>query len=231
MGETTRFVDRRDAGRRLAAELTSYAQRADVVVLGLPRGGVPVAFEVAAALDAPLDVFVVRKLGVPGREELAMGAIASGGVRVLNQDVVAAAGIGPEAVEQVTERERQTLFRQEGAFRGGRAPVEVRDRTTIAVDDGLATGATMRAAVTALRERAAAAIVVAVPTAPRETCEALRSIADEVVCTTTPDPFTAVGLWYEDFAPVSDDEVQAVLASRARGGEPSAGGPGEPPAD
>jgi putative phosphoribosyl transferase len=212
MGETTRFADRHDAGRRLATQLTSYAERSDVVVLGLPRGGVPVAFEVAVALGAPLDVFVVRKLGVPGHEELAMGAIASGGVRVLNPDVVAAAHVSPDEVELVTHRELETLVRQEAAFRGGRPPVEVTDRTAIAVDDGLATGATMRAAVTALRERAAATIVVAVPTAPRETCAVLRSLADQVVCVTTPDPFTAVGLWYEDFTPVSDNDVQSVLA-------------------
>jgi predicted phosphoribosyltransferase len=214
MGVRAHFADRREGGRRLAEELESYAGRREVVVLGLPRGGVPVAFEVAAALRAPLDVFVVRKLGVPGHEELAMGAIASGGVRVLNQDVVKASGISPQEVEWVTERELETLSRQERAFRGERPPIEVKDRTAIAVDDGLATGATMRAAVTALRELGAAAIVVAVPTAPRETCEALRKIADEVVCATTPDPFMAVGLWYADFTPVTDDEVQSVLGVR-----------------
>jgi predicted phosphoribosyltransferase len=214
MGVRAHFADRREGGRRLAEELESYAGRREVVVLGLPRGGVPVAFEVAAALRAPLDVFVVRKLGVPGHEELAMGAIASGGVRVLNQDVVKASGISPQEVEWVTERELETLSRQERAFRGERPPIEVKDRTAIAVDDGLATGATMRAAVTALRELGAAAIVVAVPTAPRETCEALRKIADEVVCATMPDPFMAVGLWYADFTPVTDDEVQSVLGAR-----------------
>lgn len=230
MGETTRFADRHDAGRRLAAELTSYAERQDVVVLGLPRGGVPVACEVAAALDAPLDVFVVRKLGVPGHEELAMGAIASGDVRVLNRDVVVASAISPDELEQVTQRELETLARQEASFRGERPPVEVKDRTAIAVDDGLATGATMRAAITALRERGAAEIVVAVPTAPRETCEALRSLADQVVCLITPHPFMAVGLWYEDFAPVSDNDVQLVLAGRHYGEDRPAGGPSEPPA-
>jgi putative phosphoribosyl transferase len=230
MSGRARFADRRDGGRHLAGELTQYAGREDVVVLGLPRGGVPVACEVADALGAPLDVFVVRKLGVPGHEELAMGAIASGGVRVLNQDVVAASAVSPEEIERVTQRELETLLRQEGAFRGERPPVAVKHRTAIAVDDGLATGATMRAAVTALRERAAAAIIVAVPTAPRETCAALRNIADEVVCATTPDPFMAVGLWYANFAPVSDEEVQAVLAGRSREAGPPAGGSTEPPA-
>jgi putative phosphoribosyl transferase len=213
MDDGTRFADRHEAGRRLAEELMAHAGRDDVVVLGLPRGGVPVAFEVANALRAPLDVFVVRKLGVPGHEELAMGAIASGGVRVLNADVVEASGVGPEELERVTARELETLSRQEVAYRGARPPVEVRDRTAIAVDDGLATGATMRAAVTALRERGAAEIVVGVPTAPRETCRALGSLADQVVCVSSPDPFTAVGLWYEDFAAVSDEEVRALLGS------------------
>jgi predicted phosphoribosyltransferase len=210
MSDGTRFADRRDAGRRLAAELTQYAAREDVVVLGLPRGGVPVAGEVARALGAPLDVFVVRKLGVPGHEELAMGAIASGGIRVLNDDVVAAAGIGVDEVERIAARELETLTAQERSYRGDSPPVEVRARSVIVVDDGLATGATMRAAITALRERARDT-VAAVPTAPRETCEALREIADEVVCVSTPDPFMAVGLWYRDFSPVSDDEVRRLL--------------------
>lgn len=182
-----------------------------MVVLGLPRGGVPVAYEVANALAAPLDVFVVRKLGVPGHEELAMGAIASGGVIVFNEDVVAAVGIDREQIEAVARRELETLTRQEVSFRGDRPPVEVRDRIAIVVDDGLATGATMRAAVQALQDLAAKVIVVAVPTAPRETCEALRREVDEVVCATTPDSFTAVGMWYRDFAPVSDDEVRKLL--------------------
>jgi putative phosphoribosyl transferase len=207
------FADRFDAGRRLAAELTAYAGGDDVVVLALPRGGVPVAAEVATALGAPLEVFVVRKLGVPGQEELAMGAIASGGVRVLNEDVVAASAIGPEEITRITEREGETLKEQERAYRGGRAPVKVADRVAIVVDDGLATGATMRAAVTALRELGARRIVVAVPTAPRETCRSLRAIADEVVCATSPDPFRAVGLWYADFAPVDDEQVRELLGS------------------
>ncbi len=223
MSEQTRFDDRHDAGRRLAAALTAYAERRDVVVLGLPRGGVPVAYEVARALHAPLDVFVVRKLGVPGHEELAMGAIASGGVMVLNDDVVLATGIDREQIDQVAARELETLTRQEQRFRGERPPLEVRDRVAIAVDDGLATGATMRAAVTALRDSGARAIVVAVPTAPRETCEMFRREVDEVVCATMPEPFTAVGLWYRDFTPVSDDQVRELLGEAPPGErEPSA---------
>lgn len=213
MSDGTRFADRHDAGQRLASDLAGYSGRDDVVVLGLPRGGVPVAFEVARALGVPLDVFVVRKLGVPSQHELAMGAIASGAVRVLNEDVVAAARVEPAELERVTQRELETLTAQERAYRGDRPPVEVGGRTAIVVDDGLATGATMRAAIKALRERGARRIVVAVPTAPRETCQALRPVVDEVVCATTPDPFTAVGLWYEDFAPVSDDEVRELLGA------------------
>jgi predicted phosphoribosyltransferase len=212
MGDQPRFADRQDAGRRLAALLGQYGGRDDIVVLGLPRGGVPVAYEVARALEAPLDVFLVRKLGVPGHEELAMGAIASGGVMVLNDDVVIATGVGREEIVAVAARELETLTRQERSFRGDRPPAEIRDRLAIAVDDGLATGATMRAAIRALRNQGAKAIVVAVPTAPLETCEALRRQVDEVVCVRTPDPFMAVGLWYRDFAPVSDDEVRALLA-------------------
>ncbi len=213
MSAQPRFADRHDAGECLAAELSDYAGRDDVVVLGLPRGGVPVAYEVARTLGVPLDVFVVRKLGVPGHEELAMGAIASGGVRVLNDDVVAATGVQPDEIERVTSRELDTLGAQERAYRGDRPPIAVSGKSVVVVDDGLATGATMRAAVTALRERQAARIVVAVPTAPRETCEALARVADEVVCATTPDPFMAVGLWYADFAPVRDEEVRDLLAT------------------
>ena len=176
------------------------------------------AFEVAKALAAPVDVFLVRKLGVPGHEELAMGAIASGGVRVLNEDVVAATAISAQEIEQVAARELETLRRQEQAYRGERPPLEVRDRVAIAVDDGLATGATMRAAITALRGRAAKRIVVAVPTAPRETCEALRREVNEVVCAATPDPFVAVGLWYRDFSPVSDEQVRELLGVPPVGG-------------
>src|ERR1700736_3956381 len=206
MSDETRFADRREAGRRLAASLAHHAGRDDVVVLGLPRGGVPVAFEVGRALGAPIDVFLVRKLGVPGHEELAFGAIASGEVMVLNDDVITATGLGRASIQEVVTRELATLERQERMYRGGRTANEVRDRVAIAVDDGLATGATMRAAIKALGDRGARAVVVAVPTAPRETCEALRGEVDEVICPITPDPFVAVGLWYRDFAPVSDDE-------------------------
>ena len=214
MSADVRCADRFDAGRRLAERLGRYRGRADVVVLGLPRGGVPVAAEVAAALDAPLDVFVVRKLGVPGHEELAMGAIAPGGVRVLNDDVVRSVRIRPDQLELVTARERETLEAQERAYRGAAAPVDVGGRTAILVDDGLATGATMRAAIRALRGLRAAAIVVAVPTAPRDTCEALGREVEDVVCATTPEPFTAVGIWYRDFRPVSDAQVRELLDER-----------------
>lgn len=222
MAEPSPFADRHDAGRRLAQSLGEYVSRDDVVVLGLPRGGVPVAYEVARALEVPLDVFLVRKLGVPGHEELAMGAISSGGVMVLNDDVVAATGVGREEIGAVASRELETLARQERSFRGDRPPAEIRDRVAIVVDDGLATGATMRAAIRALRDQGAKAIVVAVPTAPRETCEALRREVREVSCLTTPDPFMAVGLWYRDFAPVDDDEVRALL-----GGATEADPPGD----
>jgi predicted phosphoribosyltransferase len=182
-----------------------------VVVLGLPRGGVPVAFEVASALQAPLDVFMVRKLGVPGHEELALGAIASGGVRVLNLDVLAAIGISDDELEAVAARELAELERREASYRGGRDPLPVQGRVALVVDDGLATGATMRAAAHALRQRGASRIVVAVPVAPAQTCQSLRRDAEEVVCALTPEPFTAVGRWYHDFSPVSDDQVRGLL--------------------
>ena len=217
-----RFRDRLEAGRVLAALLTTYANRPDVLVLALPRGGVPVADEVAGALEAPLDVLIVRKLGVPGHEELALGAIASGGVRVLNDDLIEALRIPPELVEAVAAREERELARRERVYREGRPPVELRDRTVVLVDDGLATGATMRAAVQALRQRGAARIVVAVPTAARATCEALRAIADDVVCATTPEPFYAVGEWYEDFSETTDDEVRDILRRAAGRGRRAA---------
>jgi predicted phosphoribosyltransferase len=207
-----RFRDRGAAGRGLAGRLRKYAGRDDVIVLALPRGGVPVALPVAEALGAPLDVFLVRKLGVPGREELAMGAIASGGVRVLNRDVVAALRIANRVIDAVAEREARELERRERLYRHGRPAVDVAGRTVILVDDGLATGSTMRAAATALRLRRPARIVIAVPAAPPETCDELRREADEVVCAITPDPFFAVGEWYDDFRQTTDDEVRELLA-------------------
>ena len=206
------YRDRRHAGRILAQALHAYAGRDDVVVLGLPRGGVPVAFEVAQALAAPLDVYVVRKLGVPGHEEYAMGAIASGGVRVLNEDAVSALRISQRTIDAVAAEQQRELERREKLYRGDRPPADFRGRTVIVVDDGLATGATMHAAVKALRERHPARIVVAAPTAAADTCERLRAVADEVVCPSTPEPFRAVGLWYEDFDQTSDDEVRELLA-------------------
>ena len=209
---TARYRDRRDAGRRLAAALLPYANRRDVVVLALPRGGVPVGFEVAAALAAPLDVFVVRKLGLPGREELAMGALASGGVRVLDEDLIRVAGVSADEVQRITEAEQAELDRRERRYRDDRPFPEVRGKTVILVDDGLATGATMRAAVAALRLKGPARIVVAVPVAAPETCDAFESIADDIVCAVTPDSFQAVGLWYDDFSQTTDEEVRALLA-------------------
>jgi predicted phosphoribosyltransferase len=206
------FRDRADAGRTLAVDLAHLAGRDDVVVLALPRGGVPVAYEVAKALRAPLDVFLARKLGVPGQPELAMGAIASGGVRVLHQAVIDALAITPEAIEDVAAREGSELARREQVYRTGRPPLDVAGRTVVVVDDGLATGATMRAAVTALRAQLAGRIVVAVPVGPRETCEEMATEADEVVCAHMPRSFHAVGQWYEDFSPTTDDEIRALLA-------------------
>jgi predicted phosphoribosyltransferase len=212
----SRFRDRHHAGLVLADKLAAYAGRSDLLVLALPRGGVPVAYEVAQALRAPLDVFLVRKLGVPGHEELAMGAVATGGVRVLNEDIVSALRIPDYAIEAVTAREQQELARREGAYRGDRPPPDVRGRTVILVDDGLATGATMHAAIAALRRQQPARIVVAVPTASPDICDALRAEVDEVVCAITPEPFQAVGFWYEDFSPTTDDEVRELLARAAR---------------
>ncbi len=210
--EQTVFRDRREAGRLLAAKLSTYAGKPDIVVLGLPRGGVPVAFEVARALAAPLDVFLVRKLGVPGHEELAMGAVASGGVLVLNDDVIARLGIAPEEIDAVAAKETAELARREQLYRSGRTSPEFSGRTVILVDDGLATGATMRAAITALRQSGPARIVVAVPTAAPDICEEFKKQADEIVCYMTPAPFLAVGRWYEDFGQTTDDEVCALLA-------------------
>jgi putative phosphoribosyl transferase len=206
------FRDRTEAGRFLAELLQDYAGRDDVIVLALPRGGVPVGYEVAEALGAPLDVFVVRKLGVPGHEELAMGAIASGGMVVLNQQAIEAFGIGEEQLRQAVQREYRELQRREQTYREGRAPPTLEGKTVILVDDGLATGSTMRAAALAVREQNPARIVVAVPVAASETCDEFRDIVDEIVCGLQPRSFHAVGVWYEDFSQTSDEEVRELLA-------------------
>lgn len=205
------FHDRADAGRQLAEQLREYANRSDVVVLGLPRGGVPVAFEVASRLGAPLDVFLVRKLGVPGHSELAMGAIAPGGIEILNHDLIDDLGISPASVAQVAASERLELERRNRVFRGDRATPELTSKTAILVDDGLATGATMQAAVTALRRMGPAAIVVAVPVGAPDTCDRLRPLADRLICLTTPSSFSAVGQWYENFSQTTDNEVKQLL--------------------
>lgn len=206
-----RFRDRRDAGRRLAADLSAYANRPDVRILALPRGGVPVGYEVARALDAPLDVFVVRKLGVPGHEEYAMGAIASGGAVLLNEQVVRSLGVSQAQVQRVLEAERRELERREERYRGDRPAPQVAGNTIVLVDDGLATGSTMLVAVAALREEKPARIVVAVPVGSPDSCAAMRGAADDVICSMTPDPFQAVGLWYDDFSQTTDEEVHELL--------------------
>ncbi len=211
------FKDRRAAGQVLAEELAAYANRPDALVLALPRGGVPVAFEVAKALNAPLDVFLVRKLGVPGQEELAMGAIASGGVRVLNEDVVRSLNLSEATIDQVAAKEQQELERRERLYRDDRPAPDVRDRTVILVDDGLATGATMRAAVTALRQQQPARIVVAVPISSPETCHDFENEVDEIICAQTPQPFYSVGLWYNNFSQTTDEEVRDLLKQAANG--------------
>ena len=206
------FRDRTEAGRLLAARLEQYAGKPDVMVLALPRGGVPVAYEVARALPAPMDVFIVRKLGVPGQEELAMGAVATGGVRVLNDQVVKGLGIPEYMIDAVVKWETEELKRRERLYRGDRPPPDVRGKTVILVDDGLATGSTMLAAARALRQQGPARIVVAVPVAAPDTCELLKADVDEVVCAATPEPFYAVGLWYRDFSQTTDEEVRELLA-------------------
>ncbi len=211
-----RFRDRAEAGRLLGESLEAYARPADVVVLALPRGGVPVGYEVARALEAPLDVFVVRKLGVPGHEELAIGAIASGGVRVLNWQVVAVTGLSEEEIDAIAAREQAEVERREQLYRGDGPPLDVTAKVVVLVDDGLATGATMRAAIQALRRRNPARIVVAVPTAARATCEELAAEVDELVCARTPEPFYAVGLWYDDFSQTTDEEVRELLERASR---------------
>ena len=211
-----RFRDRVKAGQYLAERLLQYADAPDVVVLGLPRGGVVVASEVARKLGLPLDIFLVRKLGVPGYEELAMGAIASGGVRVMNEDVLRQISVSESTIEAVTRREEQELLRREEAYRGDRPRLDVKDLTVILVDDGLATGATMRAAVKALRRQGPKRLVVAVPTAAPDTCDEFRTEVDEILCAMTPTPFHAVGAWYEDFSQTTDEEVQQLLKAARR---------------
>lgn len=216
MPTPARYRDRTDAGQQLATRLLAYVGRPDLLVLALPRGGVPVAFEVARALHAPLDVFLVRKLGLPEHEELAMGAIASGGVRILDERIVRAFGVQESEVAAITAAEERELRRREHRYRGDRPPPVVRGRTVILVDDGLATGSTMLAAVTALRQEEAGRVVVAVPIAPAETCDAFRAVADDIICARTLEPFHAVGLWYEDFSQTTDEEVHELLDRAAR---------------
>jgi putative phosphoribosyl transferase len=212
-----KFTDRIEAGRLLATALSAYADRADAIVLGLPRGGVPVAFEIATRLHAPLDIFLVRKLGAPGQPELAMGAIASGGARVLNDEVIRYLAVSPEVIEAVARAEQVELERRERAYRGERPAPDVRGRVVILVDDGLATGSSMRAAIAVVRTQSPARVVVAVPVAARETCDDLRREVDELVCLRTPEPFSAVGLWYEDFSQTTDEEVRALLQRQTAG--------------
>jgi putative phosphoribosyl transferase len=206
-----RFRDRSSAGQQLASKLSAYANRADVLVIGLPRGGVPVAAEVAKALHAPLDICLVRKLGVPGHKELAMGAIASGGVRVLNDNVLNWLGISDEMIDEVAARELRELERRDRAYRGDRPPPDLRDRTIILVDDGLATGSTMRAAIAAIRQQSPQHIVVAVPVGAPDTCDEIRGEVDKVICLMTQDPLYAIGIWYEIFTQTTDAEVCKLL--------------------
>jgi putative phosphoribosyl transferase len=211
----TPFRDRREAGRVLAAMLKDYAGRDDVVVLALPRGGVPVAFEVAEALAAPLQIFLVRKLGTPGHRELAMGAIASGGIRVLNEDVVRWLGIRPEQIDAVAREEQRELERRQAAYLEGRAPARLEGRNVILVDDGLATGSTMRAAVQAVRQMKPKKTIVAVPVGAADTCREIADVADEVVCARMPEPFSAVGQWYANFDQTTDAEVMDLIHEHA----------------
>jgi putative phosphoribosyl transferase len=211
-----RYRNRTEAGRRLAEKLRKYVGRSDVLVLALPRGGVPVGYEVARALDAPLDVFIVRKLGLPSHPELAIGAIASGGIRVIDREAMSQFGVTDEDLAAVAIAEERELERRERQYRDGLSTPDVTGKTVILVDDGLATGATMAAAAIALRAQRPARLVAAVPVAAPETCDAFRDIVDDVVCAATPEPFYAVGDWYEDFSATSDEEVQELLARRAR---------------
>ena len=217
------FADRREAGVELASKLRHLANRNDVVVLALPRGGVPVAYEVAEALNAPLDIFLVRKLGLPGYPELAMGAIASGGVRVLNPEVVRFYGVSSSAIDRVARSEQRELERREREYRRGQPMTNVSDKVVILVDDGLATGSTMRAAVKAVRQREPSKIIVAVPVGSPDTCREFSAIADEILCARTPEPFSAVGQWYRDFSQTSDEEVRELLRDHARLVSPDSG--------
>ncbi len=210
------FEDRREAGKFLAPKLAAYANRGDVLVLALPRGGVPVAYEVALALNVPMDVFIVRKLGVPGHEEIAMGAIASGNIQVINHNLIKELDIPEKAIRQQITAEQRELERREHEYRDNRPPPAITGKTVILVDDGLATGASMWAAVLAVRQQRPARVVVAVPTASPETCRAFQDLVDDIVCAFTPEPFMAVGLWYKDFSQVSDDEVRALLKQAAQ---------------
>jgi putative phosphoribosyl transferase len=210
------FRDREEAGRKLAEQLHAYANRKDVIVLGIPRGGVPVAFEVAKALDAPLDIFLSRKLGVPGQEELAFGAIATGGTRVLDREIIEAAGISEEQIGQITARVQKELERRANLYRGARPPLKVKGLTVLLVDDGIATGSSMRAAIDALRQMKPARLVVAVPVAPLSTCNRLRREVDEFICVHMPDEFYAIGQFYEDFSQMADEEVTELLRRAAQ---------------
>jgi putative phosphoribosyl transferase len=211
MDEYQAFIDRRHAGRVLASRLTKYAGRDDVIVLALPRGGAPVAYEVASALGAPMDVFLVRKLGTPGHRELAMGAIASGGVRVVNEDVVQWYGTSESSIDRIAREEQEELERRERAYRDDRAAPDLTNKIVIVIDDGLATGSTMRAAAQAVRAHRPARVVIAVPVGAPQTCAELAAIADEVICARMPEPFSAVGQWYLNFAQIDDDEVRQLL--------------------
>ncbi|MFN6482447.1 MULTISPECIES: phosphoribosyltransferase [unclassified Nostoc] len=214
------FKDRRFAGQVLARELAAYANRPDVLVLGLPRGGVPVAFEIAKALNAPLDILVVRKLGVPDQEELAMGAIASGGVRIINEYIISLVKVSDEVIARVAAQEERELERRERLYRGNHPLRDLQGRTVILVDDGLATGATMWAAVVAVRKQQPSQIAIAVPVAAPETCQELETQVDKIVCVSTPSPFHSVGLWYESFPQTTDEEVCDLLAKATKNGEP-----------
>jgi len=206
------FRDRIEAGQILASKLTKYLNQVNTVILALPRGGVPVAYEIGKELGLPVDIFVVRKLGVPGHEELAMGAIASGGVRHINRDVVDQLRIDSETIDSASRREQKEIERRERLYRGQRPPVDVLNKTVILVDDGLATGSTMRAAIAALRQHRPTRIVVAVPAAAPQTCSEIAAEVDEIICAATPEPFYAVGQWYQEFSQTTDDEVRELLA-------------------